>query len=408
MKILHTSDWHLGKKLESFSRLEEQKEVLEEINDIANREKVDAVLIAGDLFDTFNPPADAVDLFYKTLKKLSNYGKRAVIAIAGNHDSPDRIEVPNPLARECGIIFTGYPNAQIPSFELDSGLSILNSGEGFIELKLPGVSAPLRLILTPYANEYRLKAFLGTEDPEAELRNVLEEQWEQLARKYCDTSGVNILMTHLFLIKKGEALPEEPESEKPIHHVGGTQAVFSENIPGEIQYVALGHLHRYREIDRDPCPMVYSSSPLSYSFSEAGQEKNVVLIEATPGEPVRYRPVALCQGRDLYRKRFENVDQAVAWLKENPGCLVELTMATDDYLSADDRKKLHNAHDGIVTIIPEVKNALPGEHGQEHHIDLNKDMESLFKDYFKYKHGQEPNEEITSIFREVLGSGKNK
>ena len=100
MKILHTSDWHLGKRLEEFSRLEEQKAVMQEICEIAEREQADAVIVAGDLFDTFNPPTEAIDLLYKTLKRLTANGRRPVIAIAGNHDSPDRIEAPDPLARD--------------------------------------------------------------------------------------------------------------------------------------------------------------------------------------------------------------------------------------------------------------------------------------------------------------------
>jgi exonuclease SbcD len=86
MKILHTADWHLGKWLDNYPRLPEQKEILEEICEIAEHELVDVVLIAGDLFDTFNPSAEAQELFYKTLRRLGNNGKRAVVAIAGNHD----------------------------------------------------------------------------------------------------------------------------------------------------------------------------------------------------------------------------------------------------------------------------------------------------------------------------------
>lgn len=86
MKILHTADWHLGKKLDRFPRIEEQVLVLEEIINIAEKEAVDLVIIAGDLFDNFNPSVEASDLFYKTLKKLANEGKRPVIAISGNHD----------------------------------------------------------------------------------------------------------------------------------------------------------------------------------------------------------------------------------------------------------------------------------------------------------------------------------
>ena len=125
MKILHTADWHLGKKLEGISRLQEQRAVLEEICAIADHEAVDAVLVAGDLFDTFNPSSEAEELLYKTLKQLSRNGTRAVVAIAGNHDSPERIEAPDPLARACGIIFAGYPNSIVPPFELETGLTVL-------------------------------------------------------------------------------------------------------------------------------------------------------------------------------------------------------------------------------------------------------------------------------------------
>ena len=99
MKILHTADWHLGKRLERFERLPEQEVVLEEICEIADRENVDVVLVAGDLYDSFNPTIEATELFYKILRRLTQDGKRPVVAIAGKHDSPTRIEAPNPLAR---------------------------------------------------------------------------------------------------------------------------------------------------------------------------------------------------------------------------------------------------------------------------------------------------------------------
>src|SRR4030042_518809 len=199
MKILHTSDWHLGKKLDRFSRLEEQIEVLEEICTITEKENVNAVIIAGDLFDSFNPGVEAVELFYHTLKKLTNNGKRTVVAIAGNHDSPDRIEAPDPLALQCGIIFAGFPNVHINKFTIDSGLKLINSEPGFIELKMPGIEYPLRIIITPYANEIRLKKDLGTENSTEELRKILHDNWLKLSNKYCDKNGVNILLSHLYI-----------------------------------------------------------------------------------------------------------------------------------------------------------------------------------------------------------------
>jgi len=402
MKILHTSDWHLGKRLEDFQRLAEQQEVLQEISEIAEREEVDAVLVAGDLFDTFNPPAGAVDLLYRTLKKLSNNGRRPVIAIAGNHDSPDRIDAPDPLARECGIIFAGYPNAVVAPFELESGLKVIRSSEGFIELLLPGKKEFLRLLLTPYANEFRLRTYLGQEDSEDELRLVLQKKWQELATLYCDNKGVNVLVSHLFVIKKGETLPEEPDDEKPILHVGGVQAVYTENIPGQVQYVALGHLHRMHRVDPDSRPVYYSGSPLSYSFGEAGQKKFVLLIDAEPGREVQVREEELTRGRMLLRKRAEGMEDALQWLNEHQGCLAELTMVTDTFLTAGDRHRLYQAHKGIVTIIPEVKNAAELTDASLKKINLSRGMEELFCDYFKHVKGQEPDPEVLELFREIL------
>jgi exonuclease SbcD len=376
--------------------------VMDEICQIANNEEADIVVVSGDLFDTFNPPTEAVDLFYKTLKRLTNGGRRPVIAIAGNHDSPDRIEAPDPLARECGIIFAGYPNSVVPVFELETGLKVIVSEEGFIELSIPGKAFPIRLLLTPYANEYRLKSYLGEENSEEELRNVLQDKWQQLCNKYCDDNGVNILISHLFMIKKGGVVPEEPEDEKPILHVGGAQAIFSENIPYQIQYTALGHLHRMHKVDDFPSPIYYSGSPISYSFSEANQNKYVLIVDVAPSEIANLREVQLTTVRPLLRKRAYGVDEAIVWLTDNSNALVELTLVTDTYITAKDRRRLNAAHNGIVTIIPEVLNADLFVENSKKQIDLNQSMESLFSDYFNHSKGQLPNEDIMNLFKEIL------
>lgn len=403
MKILHTADWHLGKRLEHVSRLPEQHKVLEEIVEIANREEVDVVLIAGDLFDTYNPPTEAVDLFYQTLKKLAKDGERAVFAIAGNHDSPDRIEAPDPLARECGIFFAGYPHTRIRPIALDTGLQISQSDEGFVEVFLPDYDYPLRLLLTPYANEHRLKTFLGIRDTDKALNEVLHEKWQALYERYCNSEGLNILLSHLFFTKKGETPPEEPEGEKPINHVGGASAIVTHQIPKGIDYTALGHLHAFREVEKSPCPVIYSSSPLTYSFQESRSSKKVVILKGEPGKTVDYRPIPLNTGFPLVQKKLEGIDTAVDWLQENQECWVDLTLVTDDFISGKDRKRLYDTHSGIINIIPEVKNATDNDLGKSQ-INLQKDMESLFQDYFTYKQGQPPDRTMLDLFREMLGS----
>lgn len=404
MKILHTADWHLGKRLHDINRIGEQRQILDEIVHISNREKVDLILIAGDLFDTFNPPTEAVELFYSTLHRLSNQGQRAVVAIAGNHDSPERIEAPHPLAAACGIILNGKPDTSIPPFKLESGLELTRSEGGFIELKIPSLAYPVRLILTPYANEFTYKKFLGKDQPEAALRGILEARWKYLGEKYCDQSGVNLLMAHLYFMNRNAPPPEETEDEKSILHQGGAPAIYPENLPEQIQYVALGHLHRPQQVDAE-IPLVYSGSPLAYSFSEADQRKQVEIVEVDPGAAPRMRSIVLRKGKKLTRQRFEDIDGAVCWLQDHPHVFVELTVVSDTYLGSKEKKRLYEVHEGIVAIIPELSSQVP-EEGSRESLDLSKDLKSLFEDYFKYKKGQAPNQSLLKMLDEIINTNQ--
>lgn len=399
MKILHTADWHLGKRLDRFSRLEEQVLVMNEIVAIADRENVDLVLIAGDLFDNFNPSVEATELFYKTLKRLSLNGKRPVIAISGNHDSPSLIDAPDPLARECGIILIGHPKANIAPFELEH-FKISKAAAGFIELEFKNQNFPVRILHTPYANEIRLKEYLG-ENKDEELNQVLRENWKQIADEFCDENGINLLMAHLYMNKKGAPMLEEPEGEKPIK-IGNADLIWSDIIPHQIQYTALGHLHGFQNIGTVEKPVVYSSSPLCYSFSEAGQTKYVSIIEVKPKELVSFEKITLENGKPLVRKTFDSVEKTIEWLQENPNTLVELTLESETFLKAEERKLIYQSHGGIVHLIPKVKNQDFNEN-QLSEIILNQDIQALFKDYFKSKNsGQEANEDLINLFNEIV------
>lgn len=407
MKILHTSDWHLGKRLNERERIAEQVEVMEEIVRIAREERVDAVVVAGDLFDTYNPPVEAIELLYRTLYRLADGGRRLVVAIAGNHDSPDRIDSPDVLARECGIFFVGNPMTELKTSVIEGRVSLIEADRGYAAFRLPGYDYSLRIIHTPYTNEQRLKKFLGTEDQPARLREELAGHWREIAERYCDDSGVNLLMAHLFMMKEGGEMPEEPEDERPIN-VGGADAVYSSVIPVAVQYAGLGHLHRYQMIDTFPCPVVYSGSPLSYSFSEAEQQKYVVLVEAEPGKVPSIERRALKSGRPLVRKRFDGAEEAIRWLRDNPDAWVELTVVTDTYLTGAETKAIYAAHEHIVWLIPEVKNesATTARIASIH--ELRTDVNALFAEYFKNRKGQEPNEELMTLFREVLAKNKER
>lgn len=401
MKILHTADWHLGKRLDRFSRLEEQVLAMNEIVQMADEQNVDMVLIAGDLFDNFNPSVEAAELFYKTLKRLSLNGKRPVIAISGNHDSPSLINAPDPLARECGIILIGHPKAEIVPFGTEY-FSIINSKEGFIELKIDNIPFPVRILHTPFANEIRLKEYFG-ENKEEEINKVLAQEWKNLADQFCDDTGVNLLTAHLYMNKRGAAILEEPEGEKPIK-IGNADLIFSDSIPEQVQYTALGHLHGFQNVGTKEKPVIYSSSPLCYSFSEAGQAKYVSIIDAEPGKTVSYEKKLLKSGRALVRKTFTAIDDAVQWLGENPNTFIELTLESETFLTADERRLIYQSHNGIVHLIPKIKNLELAEN-QNQEINLSQDIDILFKDYFKSKNGgQEANEELMNLFNEILNA----
>lgn len=387
----------MGKRLERFERGEEQKAVLKEICKIADEENVDLILIAGDLFDTFNPPNQAIEDLFQTVKVLSKNGERPVVAIAGNHDSPQRIEAPDPLARANGIIFAGFPDSESTAFELETGLSLTQSAPGFVELKLPGIDFPTRLLLTPYANESRLRKALGDEE---EIRDLLREHWKKLAEEYCDDKGVNLLMAHLYMMPEGTTPPDEPEDERPIR-VGNASAIYTNCIPEGIQYVAMGHLHRYQNMSGGPCPVVYPSSILAYSFSEAHQKKYVVIGDVEPGKEVEIKRLELTEGMPLERKTFEDINDAVGWLSENQKCYVELTIRTPTYIKGEDRRKIMAAHPRVIGPIPEFTGEISLDNGSRS-IDLTQSREELFKAYFKEVQSVEPGEEMMALLEEII------
>jgi exonuclease SbcD len=160
MRILHTSDWHLGKNLEGYSRLEEQEQFIEEIIEIVEQNNIDMIVISGDIYDTGNPPARAEKLFYAASKKLSNGGKRPILVIAGNHDHPERLTASSPLAYEQGLILLGTPKsvAQIGQYQ---HYEIVVAGEGYIEILLN--EEKMVALTMPYPSEKRLNEIISVE-----------------------------------------------------------------------------------------------------------------------------------------------------------------------------------------------------------------------------------------------------
>ncbi len=398
LKILHSSDWHLGKSLGNFSRLEEQEEFLKEFLEICNEKKPHLILIAGDIYDNFNPSAKAQELFYKYLKKITNSGERIAIVIAGNHDSPDRMDAPYPIAMETGILLAGYPETYFGNFSLGTGIEITSISKGLISIQFPDLQEKIFVLVTPYANESRILEYKKAEE-DKELSKILEEYWKEKIIELKDINSIQILITHLFVMKRNGDRPEESEDEKSIVSIGGAEIVYSDQLPDSLNYVALGHLHKFQVIYNNSYPVVYSGSPLAYSVKEDDQKKYVVYAKINKTKTQIF-PIELKSGKKIYRKEFSNAEDAVTWLKQNPNCYVEISLETEEYLSSEEHKRIREAHSGIVQIIPKVKNLFNKQNTVK--INLEQSLENLFSDYFFHKYKQRPSQEILEEFQEIL------
>lgn len=403
MKILHTSDWHLGKKLDGFDRTPEYAKVFDEIYNIVESEKIDIILIAGDLFDTFNPSNESMETLYTFCMRLTHNAQRLVIAIAGNHDSPERVELPDIFSRSRGIIFYGSPNTTIPNFTTESGFEIKNSEPLFIELNASHFEKPLQLFLLPYLNEQRLLTFLGESETEKNIRSLLSERLNDISERN-KKDAYTIGVAHLLVKSKAGELPKESDDEKPIR-IGGADAFIASDFPENWDYFALGHIHKRMTIQKNPYPIVYCGSPIALSFSETDQEKFVEIIEFKNGK-IKTEHRVLQSARKITQKQFDSLEAVELWCLENPRTLLRADVLTKTFLIPSETKYLLEKFPNIV---PPLKPILIKTDEAEIKMDaqtlMTSDIGDLFKKYYAEKNnGVAPNTDILNLFEEVLAT----
>ena len=247
MKLLHTSDLHIGKRVNSFSMLEEQQYMLERIFAIAKEEQPDAIILAGDIYDKGVPPTEAVTLFDDFLWKLATLDK-LVLLISGNHDSAERLAFGHRLlANNSVYVSPAYDGSVKPIAWKQDGLCV----DFYL---LPFVKPTTVQHYAPEGTE--LKSY------DAAVRHAIGEM-------QVDASHVNVLLTHQYITDA-----ERSDSEEVA--IGGLDNVDAAAFES-FDYVALGHLHRPQHCQRNT--VRYSGSPLKYSFSEVDDQKSVTLVE---------------------------------------------------------------------------------------------------------------------------------
>ena len=252
MKILHTSDLHIGKRVKEFSMLDEQKFILDQILSIASAEQPDAIILAGDIYDKSVPSAEAVSLFDDFLVGLARLGK-AIFIISGNHDSPERISFASRIMEVSKIYLSPVYNGTIHPV-------ILPDGESEVAFYMLPFIKPS--VVLHYAEE-------GTE-----IKTYDDAMRYVVSKMDIDKTRRNILIAHQYVTGA-----ERSESEDVV--VGGLDNVDA-SVFDSFDYVALGHLHRPQHCGRET--VRYSGTPLKYSFSEVHDKKSVSIIEIDAGQ----------------------------------------------------------------------------------------------------------------------------
>ena len=278
MRLLHTSDWHVGKTIRGASRADEHTAVLAEIAQIAAREEVDLVIAAGDLFDSAAPSAEAESIVYRALLDLADTGADVAV-IAGNHDNPRRLRAVAPLLRLGQVHVVAEPTRP------DDG--------GVIELRARDGS-DVRLAMLPFVSKrgiVRAKHLMTSQA--FENAQYYSDRLRLLIERLCEPFGagtVNLFATHAYVLGG-----QTGGGERPAHLVE-EYAITAQSFPVTIGYGALGHLHRPQAVRH---PLHYSGSPLQLDFGEAEQVKQVNVVTLEPGTPADVKTVRLTAGRPL-------------------------------------------------------------------------------------------------------------
>jgi exonuclease SbcD len=370
MRFLHTSDWHLGKSLKGRSRIEEHESALSEILDIAQREKVDSVLITGDIFDSQAPPPEAERLAFNFFSRLRELGITGVV-IAGNHDHPKRLAAIRDVLKLLDIHVRPYPARP--------------SDGGMIEIDTKGEKA--RIAVLPFLTAGKIEDATTLMGPEVERyqpnTHTIGAMCGVLTESFSSTT-INMLLAHMYVDGC-----ETSRSEREIH-IAKPYAVSPQRFPSTAHYIALGHLHRPQEISA-PSRTLYAGSILQLDFGEREQKKRVVIIDAHPGKPATIESYPLTSGRQLTEVNC-TLPELQARAETFGDDWLRVTLKVD--------KPVPGIADTVRQIAPntlEVRLEYPRAESAPFEVAGSNPIE-LFSQFYQQRWAAEPPHEITKLF----------
>lgn len=369
MRLLHTSDWHVGRKIRGRSRAEEHRAVLAEIVEIAGEERIDVTLVAGDLFDISSPSPEDEAIVYRALLDLAEVGP--VVVVGGNHDNAARLEAVKPLLDLGRISVVARPARP------DDGGLILFDSLGLSIAALPFIS---QRGIVKVVDLMELDPDQQAQGYEGRLRRIIEGLTEGMG-----PDRVNVVAGHLTVYGA-----DSGGGERDAHIFG--YAIPPQAFPGSLSYVALGHLHRQQRVPAS-APVWYSGSPLQLDFGEVSDSKGVLVVDVEPGKPASVAPRPLVTGTKLVQLRG-TLEQVMERAPEVEGAYVKVIL--DEKARAGLNEEVRELIPGAVDVIV----SRPEQQGPKAEARrTGRSPAELFETYLA-SHGVDDSE-VVALFREL-------
>lgn len=389
MKIIHTGDWHIGKSVNEFSMIEDQKFYLDRLIELLEEEKPDVFIIAGDIYDRSVPPAEAVELLDNVLSKIILELNIPVLAISGNHDSPERLSFGSKLLKDKGLYIEGMFNKEIKKVTIEDEFGNVNF------YLLPYVDpAKVRLV-------YKIDHIRTYDDAMKFLIGELEKDINRDER--------NVLITHGYVTfniedneNKGDL--ELSDSERPLS-IGGTDLIDGKNFD-LFNYVALGHLHGPQKVGGNR--IRYSGSLLKYSISECRQKKSIPVIELNiDGDvEVELREIPVLRDMRVIEGPLDTLIDRDTHSGDNLNDYVFVNL-TDEGEVIDAISKLRAVFPNVMGL--KMLNATVRDSDSRTSASGNfreKPMTELFSDFYLSIKGKSMDDERVEVFNKILEESK--
>ncbi|AIQ39904.1 exonuclease SbcCD subunit D [Paenibacillus sp. FSL R5-0912] len=374
MKIFHTADWHLGKLVQGVYMTEDQQYILEQFIKDIESEQPDAIIIAGDLYDRAVPPTEAVQLLDRVLQKIILQLKIPVLAVAGNHDSPSRLDFGSTIMRASGLHIAG---------ELTTSMEpvVLSDEHGEVHFHL-----------IPYAEPGKVRYLLG--DESIRTHNDAMQKITENIKRAMDLSARHIFVGHAFVTPGGVAQDNTSDSERPLS-IGGAEHVSSEYFEG-FHYTALGHLHQAHHVGNET--VRYAGSPLKYSISEEHHNKGYLIVHLDQHGNTTIERKLLTPRRDMRTVEGFIADIERHVINED----YVFVRLLDEVLVSSPMERVRSVYPNAMHV--ERKMTIPGLIGEPLMVEGRAKMDglSLFKAFYKDVRGTELSPETEKLFIETL------